>query len=281
MSDNNTETPAQLFHFCALNTDDRKQWVREILEDNRVYFRRREELNDPNELRPDLILSGTDKQKREYVRSLIRKHWPIKLSPADRLQEESKLMRRYRNQPAWAQQMLYDILDKVGVFCLSETSIETLLWAHYAAGHRGIAIEFDPSAGLFATTQRVVYGDKVPVINRLEDSPQAMVDKSMLTKGMKWSYEKEWRVIARWGDEVRIDKFLRQHVVSPAVGVFMRDQHGPGHYSIPSEAVRSVILGHRISGEDEAWLRALIEGFPAAPTIRRASLARDGTITIA
>jgi hypothetical protein len=73
------------------------------------------------------------------------------------------------------------------VFCLSETAAEPLLWAHYADGHRGIGIEFDATAGFFAVAQQVAYTDQAPVINRLADGPEQILEKSMLTKGTAWA----------------------------------------------------------------------------------------------
>ncbi|MEI4902472.1 hypothetical protein Q8G48_28445, partial [Klebsiella pneumoniae] len=61
---------------------------------------------------------------------------------------------------------------------------------------------------------------------------------------------------------------------------FMREQHGPGLYEIPGEAVRSVILGSRIDAETEGWLRALVARMRRGVAIRQASLAGDGRVTI-
>jgi hypothetical protein len=276
----NSDEPESFFYFSALNSDDRKRWLREMLLDGKVYFRKRDELNDPNELRPSIVFEGTDKEIRRFVRELIISRWPNKISPAKRLLEEKKLIYKYRNTPLWVEEMLHEILDQIGVFCLSSTSTQQLLWAHYADGHRGIGVELDPQVGLFTAAQRVVYTDQAPIINRLIDDSRVMLDKSMFTKSSAWEYEREWRVIARWGDEARIKRYLEQHIVPPAIESFMRDQHGPGYYSIPPEAVRSVILGSRISAENEGWIRSLIEGASRSIMVRRASITRDGVVSI-
>lgn len=271
--------PDSFFYFASLN-GDRREWLREIFEKNQVYFRKREQLNDPNELRPEIIFEGSEKQIRAYVRELILSKWPIKLSPARRLIEENRLIHLYRNSPDWVTEMLHGILDKVGVFCLTEAWDNELLWAHYADGHRGVAIEFDSSLGLFAVAQHITYTDDAPIINRVIDSPCVMVEKSMLTKGLVWSYEREWRVIARWEDEVRQERHLQQHQYPADVEAFFRNQHGAGHYSIPPQSIQSVTLGANISADNEAWVREVIEGIPSPPKIRRAGL-HHRVITIA
>jgi len=277
---NDPSPPTSLFYFTALNIEDRKLWTQQTLLDNTVYFRSREQLNDPNELRPLIVAKGTDKELRRFARQLILERWPTKLSPAKRLHEENKLMHRYRNTPLWVEQMLHQVLDRVGVFCVSESATEPLLWAHYADGHRGIVIEFDAHAGLFAAAQRVIYTDEVPVINRLIDDPKEILEKCMLTKGIAWAYEREWRVIARWGDEARIAQYFSQHRVPAALESFIRVQHGPGHYALAPEAIRGVILGSRVSSENEAWLQSVLDRIPREIPIRRASIARSGVVTL-
>src|SRR6266536_261804 len=106
------EAPSSFFYFSALNNEDRKQWLQEILLESRVYFRNREQLNDPNELRPSIVHDGTDKQIRQFVRQLIQTRWPHPLSPANRLLEENRLIYKYRNMPGWVEEILHQILDR-------------------------------------------------------------------------------------------------------------------------------------------------------------------------
>ena len=147
----------------------------------------------------------------------------------------------------------------MGVLSLSESLTENLLWSHYAAGHRGIAIEFDASVGLFVTAQQVLYDSTEPVINRIADDGNAVLEKSVLTKSVDWQYEREWRVIARPTEAVATELTnLPEDVVE-----FLMSQHGPGHYSIPERSIRSVTLGSRCSEEDEKWMRSVLTDAPS------------------
>lgn len=156
------------------------------------------------------------------------------------------------------EEQLHDLLGGIGVFCLTDTCEDVLMWAHYASDHRGVTIEFDPNEGLFAVAQRVTYSDEPPVINRLQDDWPLMIDKSMLWKSKQWEYEHEWRVIARFKDAVRQELFIEQRHPSSGTHAFLRHQDGPGHYDIPPSAVRGVLLGVRTSPDDEAWLRSVL-----------------------
>lgn len=183
MTENAHEEPDALYYFCALNSDERKQWFREIIQDCRVYFRHRDQLNDLNELRPEIVIDGSNKEIRDFVRNLIISKSPVKLSPAQRLIEENRLIHRYKNSSRGVEEMLHEILDKIGVFSLTETISEQLLWAHYADAHRGVAIEFDPQSGLFTNAQKVVYTNELPVINRLRDGSDVILEKKYVYKG--------------------------------------------------------------------------------------------------
>ena len=175
---------------------------------------------------------------------------------------------------------MHETLDKIGIFSLSESPKHPLLWSHYAGGHRGVCIEFDASMGLFQSARLVAYTDQAPVINRLQESTSEIIDKSMLTKGDVWAYEEEWRVIARWRDENRIHRYLEQHNIQGDSRVFIEDQHGPGHYSFPPDAIRCIILGSSIGAEDESWLHTIIDRSSREIPIKQASMARNGIVTI-
>jgi hypothetical protein len=191
---------------------------------------------------------------QQYIRR-IREFDPRPLSPANRLLEEKRLMQRILRTPRMPEEQLHELLGRVGVFCVTESFSNLLMWAHYANGHRGIAIGFGSEQGLFATAQRVTYSDSPPVINRLRDDWALMVDKSMLWKSRAWEYEKEWRVVARFKDAVRQEQYIDRHHPTESAHGFLRSQNGPGHYSIPASSVITIVLGARTSEDDEAWLR--------------------------
>lgn len=272
--------PNTLFYLTSIGTDERRRWLEEILVDHKVYFRNRNQLNDPNELRPSIIFDGPKKKLRSLVRRLILTHSPVRLSPAQRLMEENKLMRNYRNAPPWIEETLHELLDRVGLFCLSETACEQLMWAHYADGHRGVAVEFRADSGLFLAAQRVIYSSDPPTINRVMDSATEILEKSMLTKGDDWKYEREWRVVARWKDAERIEQYMSQHDVAPELQAFILGQHGPGHYEFPADAIQSIVLGSSIPPESEDWVRSLVKRMSNPPDIKRAHLAKNGTVTV-
>jgi hypothetical protein len=96
-----------------------------------------------------------------------------------------------------------------GVFCLSESADNLLMWAHYADNHRGVCVEIDTSISFFHSAQlgfnlpnngKVHYLDKRPVLSHSNlRSPNLLFRKSP-----EWAYEKEWRFIKRLREADRV-----------------------------------------------------------------------------
>jgi hypothetical protein len=276
------QNPERFYNYASLRGDDRKSWVRVTVVARTVYFRSRAQLNDPNELRPQFTMEGTEQELRSHAKYLMLHYYKgRKLSPAQRLLKEAQLVRNMRHGTDGAEGSLHDLLSKVGIFCVSESATVPLMWAHYADGHRGICMEFDTASGLFLEAQRVVYSSEAPVVNRIRDSMGQMLDKSMFWKHIDWSYEREWRVIARWDDPLRIEAYKRQHLVSEGATGFINSQHGPGDYAIPHGTLKAIVLGSQICAEDEAWVRKVVAESGDPVQIKRAVVARTGEVTIA
>jgi Protein of unknown function (DUF2971) len=92
-----------------------------------------------------------------------------------------------------------------GVYSLSQTPTDELLWAHYGDSHRGFCLEYDletllkyklKGEGLFT----VAYDDHVPTValtdlNDLTTSDSPLLKKFIGTKSRRWEYEREIRVV--------------------------------------------------------------------------------------
>jgi Protein of unknown function (DUF2971) len=80
--------------------------------------------------------------------------------------------------------------------CFSENPDDLLMWGHYAKGHTGFIIEFNPKHQIFSTEEfgRVDYPetDERPDIERLD---KRELWKMLFRKSQHWNYEKEWRLV--------------------------------------------------------------------------------------
>lgn len=95
---------------------------------------------------------------------------------------------------------------ELGIFSLSKTVVNELLWAYYTNGHRGFCIEYDFEQlqksfpdGLLQSTFEVQYNNDTPefsinsIINYLENDAQ-FVKCIIATKSMAWEREEEIRI---------------------------------------------------------------------------------------
>lgn len=94
-----------------------------------------------------------------------------------------------------------------GVFCLSEDPLNSLLWAHYASGHRGICVGYDTQSlirhldcygsepELITDHLSVEYRELLPRLEPfLEDNREWFLQMYRF-KARDWSYEQEYRLV--------------------------------------------------------------------------------------
>jgi hypothetical protein len=86
-----------------------------------------------------------------------------------------------------------DSKDRVRICSLSSSLNDVRLWANYADGNRGIALEIDFS-GLESSVHEVNYSKELPIYDyTLLTAPSPI---NVLTrKTIHWSYESEYRII--------------------------------------------------------------------------------------
>lgn len=125
---------------------------------------------------------------------------------------------------------------KLGIFCLTETNDNILMWSHYADGHRGFCIEFERSetnelGG--ATCVPVIYPEDntVPKFKLKELTERKAFSRLATTKAKLWVYEREWRMISR--------------------------DPGGGLYPIPGR-ISSIIFGFRMTPQSKTTIRNIL-----------------------
>ncbi|WP_138380994.1 DUF2971 domain-containing protein [Luteithermobacter gelatinilyticus] len=94
----------------------------------------------------------------------------------------------------------------VGVYSLSRTPLDELMWAYYAGGHKGFCIEYDLNrlvheartswnivdVAYHPEPQKIVFDDMFQTQNET-----AILGKMIGTKSSRWAHEKEVRIITR------------------------------------------------------------------------------------
>jgi hypothetical protein len=252
-----------------------------------VRFTQPADFNDPFELRPHIrgladhgtiakqhSIAFEDESIENQLRLALDK---LQLSPSERsridLTTAKKNIWNHAHQafefvrnisdglgPALSRQMNNTFNDQLGIFCLTEDPLNLLMWAHYGDHHRGVVIEFDAANPFFNRTKgpqddfrhfrKINYTDNRPsVFLTLSDAIEVFYSKSR-----EWEYEREWRLIAPLNDAtIRIEN-------SGGYPVAL--------FEVPSDAVRSVIMGSRVGPEKSLELGRLLRSDAAFQNVR-------------
>ncbi len=98
---------------------------------------------------------------------------------------------------------VFDFVDKSGVYSLSQTPVDELLWAHYAYNHTGFCVEYDLDKLIEYEKNDYIHLDikyknapqKISVSDIDTGGQNKILMKMLGIKSKAWSYEKEIRVI--------------------------------------------------------------------------------------
>jgi len=94
-----------------------------------------------------------------------------------------------------------DVIQKIGVYCLSEVSTNMTMWAHYADNHKGLCLGFLLSKEVVA--EKVTYVAEAPKVNFSElfdDESTENEYKWIFSKHHDWENEREWRIVVPQGN---------------------------------------------------------------------------------
>lgn len=158
--------------------------VVEPIAESYLYLPTREKLNDPNEgMFENQIQTGIT----AFLQGLVG------------IGERTELARALYG----VARQISQSTDNSGVFSLSSNITDELMWAHYAASHRGIAIEYNlDQLTRFCSKQHlhcfgVDYVDAPPTLDmqHLQGNAEKAVRAMLGHKSPRWSYEEEFRVL--------------------------------------------------------------------------------------
>jgi|SRR6266850_1779360 len=159
------------------------------------------------------------------------------------------LLRSMRDGAAPIREAIYRVFnDNVGILSLSEIAGHELMWAHYADSHKGLVLCFDEQHAFF--NRRRSENDEFYFVRKVHysDSPALSMasldgDVLLVTKGTKWTYEKEWRMLLPLKDATRA-------VVVGGDTVHL--------FEFPPEALKGIILGAHATDVTKASVQRLL-----------------------
>jgi hypothetical protein len=203
----------------------------DFLENLGVRFTQPSELNDPSELLPTFM----DTDVAEYIKDLKL----AGIFPSDDPESEALFIEHLNSDPSITRSIFLNSYkegtDKIGVFSLSKSYNNPLMWAHYSRNYTGYVVEFDASHPFFQTDTH-----EPPILSKITDVIYSKNRRSItirdstiepadwITKHPNWRYEKEQRMIR-----------LRERCDASF------DNGRISIWFIPSESVVSLTLGNK------------------------------------
>lgn len=127
--------------------------------------------------------------------------------------------------------------ESLGVFSLAAESASLLMWAHYAAGHRGFLIEFNSDHPYFNNpTANAAHIGQIRKIDYPENNAipylcaeNERIFAKLFSKSFVWKYEQEWRHVRPladaddWkSDDIHLFKIPPDAITAVILGVAMK-----------------------------------------------------------
>jgi hypothetical protein len=208
------EKPKRLFRFYGPNK------VNEIL-DRQLVLASPEFFNDPFDCTP-----SCEEMISEGLKNVERDHFaftdPTKDLSAQKFRKYKDALREECRElwPAFLRKKLGDFCAIACFFgnddpsgCVGVESL--LLWAHYAQGNKGFAVEFNPEHSIFGSNQfeKVIYSKRRPEY-RLEE-----VREYLLTKSPEWATENEYRLLIECPGNLQKNNCNRYYIPLERTGV--------------------------------------------------------------
>src|SRR5439155_7679475 len=258
--------------------NDRKQTVRaQFLENCLFRFTQPNQLNDPFEVNPQILVDEDAKEDLESAYQEMERAGippdqrdrllPLFLRPAlRRMTVEEFPTLAYpegiislkeldaHNARKELERLLKHINETYGFFCLAESATNRTMWSHYAQDHKGIVVGFDAKHPFFQDSRDlypVEYSDErlslsshngmLRLAGALYSSKSHYNDlpvRLFLRKDLSWRDEKEWRMVGKLEE-------CNHHDPNTLVYLF----------KVPREAIRMVVLGANISDYNETLVR--------------------------
>jgi hypothetical protein len=247
------EIPEVLYKYRDLS-ERNHDYVRQTIVENKVWFSSRVDFNDPFDCKVHTHFTGSARIWERHLREWQEMFRP-ELNQQQREAEAAKILKaekRHKDPTVLASAIkeAQQAFNNWGIFCLSASNDDILMWSYYANGHRGVCLGFaHRPARPFGPAFPVVYSSEIPRVNYFTADHEELARANFLTKALPWRHESEWRVIDR--------------------------RRGRGIRQFPPESLIEVIMGSQMSKEDRKDIMTWIETLSCKPALFEARLKKN------
>ena len=239
--------PSRLYKYTRWDKNEEQNACRHtLLTVPQLYFAPIKSFNDPFDCQlPRGWASKTNEEIRTYFRNKYGEDLVKNSSILKELDNDRVKCISIQNKAD------IDMTDShSGVFCLSPDPTNSLLWAHYAAGHRGYCIGYNTNKtvecmesycetpDLIFDSFNVEYRENLPVLDPFIRNVKEWFLQRYRYKSSDWSYEREYRFLLIKNEEL---------------------QEADREVEISADCISEIVLGSRISEETETEIRQEVE----------------------
>ena len=218
----------------------------ELLTVPQLYFASLKSFNDPFDCQ---LPRGWDLKTNEQILNYLKMKYGDDKKSITRFKYLLETDRQgYLNSLNEADIRLTD--SQTGVFCLSPNPTNSILWAHYAVGHRGYCIGYDTRKTLefmesYCDIHNLIFGlinveyrVNLPVLDPFIRNVKEWFFQRYRYKSSDWSYEREYRIILIKQEEL---------------------QDNDRKVEMAVECISEIILGCRVDKETKTEIRQAVD----------------------
>lgn len=215
--------PKKLYKYLSCNN-----YTFENLRNGCLWFAKPKNFNDPFDCDINLKIVDATEDNLKKCFDLMRLQVPDKMKFDRIFLQNGRVNKEFESFIIKAAQAGIDEhlkeWNQIGVACFSEKHDDILMWSHYTNSHQGICLEFDTKSSPFFIENKeavikVSYSETYPILELSEvvasGGKLRLLRRLLGTKSSHWSYEAEWRLIAKIGD------FAHQYDKGSLTGIYL------------------------------------------------------------
>lgn len=186
------------FYRYSRFTGEKREWLKEIILEHRLYVPRVDQLNDPADGRPKLVRLTED----QLFSLLYNAPFGV-LANKPHLSVEGQIREgvvldyniRHHGVDTMMRLMATNLNAKLSewrIYSLSKRYDNLSMWSNYGGNHTGYCLEFANDGSFFSSAKEVTYGDSVEVDVTNSDQLNGWW---FFCKRSEWSNEEEVRIL--------------------------------------------------------------------------------------
>ncbi len=206
-----------------------------------IRFTQPSAFNDPYELLPELVL------RKDALEEQVNLSFDItsqrRILPVGDFESFGE---DYNSSDLTSRNIVKELNNLIGIFCLSKSPNSMLMWSHYADQYAGAVVGFDASHDFFYGQIDVEYLENRPRKELYSYLASPIPIAELCAKSTDWLYEQEVRVVRRLDDCHDTGKNDGR-----GFKIFIK--------SIPLECIKTITFGERTSVANQREIYSLVK----------------------